>query len=221
MLDPLLAGICVPSRPSSFFSYKKSFQISFSPGLLGWQLRRLRSQITDYSATTSFSTTTISDGRKRLSGAEYKKRAKKKLEEQERVLKQTKRLDLFFKTPGEQEIAPVLEGPALDDSVDETASQLDDNVSAGPSCSNPPANLANLNEDIIIPHEIATESLSLELLSPCCSSEDPAFWVLNDATRDSIAKNGFKQNIDLDFSNSVREYKDQNDIYPNLCFNEH
>ncbi|KAG8270713.1 hypothetical protein J6590_079057 [Homalodisca vitripennis] len=172
-------------------------------------------------ATTSFSTTTMSDGRKRLSGAEYKKRAKKKLEEQEHVLKQTKRLDLFFKTPGEQEIAPVLEGPALDDSVDETAGQLDDNVSAGPRCSNPPANLASLNEDIIIPHEIATESLSLELLSPCCSSEDPAFWVLNDATRDSIAKNGFKQNIDLDFSNSVREYKDQNDIYPNLCFNEH
>ncbi|XP_046679276.1 uncharacterized protein LOC124366720 [Homalodisca vitripennis] len=63
-------------------------------------------------ATTSFSTTTM-----RLSGAEYKKRAKKKLEEQERVLKQTKRLDLFFKTPGEQEIAPVLEGPALDDSI--------------------------------------------------------------------------------------------------------
>ncbi|KAG8262002.1 hypothetical protein J6590_061734 [Homalodisca vitripennis] len=91
-------------RPSSFFPYKKSFQISFSPGPLGWQLRRLRSQITDYSVLT-------------LSGAEYKKRAKKKLEEQERVLKQTKRLDLFFKTPGEQEIAPVLEGPALDDSI--------------------------------------------------------------------------------------------------------
>lgn len=38
----------------------------------------------------------MSDGRKRLSGAEYKKRAKLKLQEQGRVLKQTKKVDLFF-----------------------------------------------------------------------------------------------------------------------------
>lgn len=38
----------------------------------------------------------MGDGRKRLSGAEYKKKAKMKKEEQEQVIRKTIKIDIFF-----------------------------------------------------------------------------------------------------------------------------
>ena len=39
-------------------------------------------------------------------------------------------------------------------------------------------------------------------------SDDPALWQINEKTRDYIAKHGFKQNKDADFSKSKRSYPD-------------
>lgn len=167
----------------------------------------------------------MSDGRKRLSGAEYKKRSKLKHEEQERVLKQTKKLDLFFKTSS----LPVGEKEKTDKEEPESAlpvcdssdgDAIDANVIAGTSRSetNETVTLSEIqvsshSESEILSDTIDVKSQSLkEFKKPTLAislDKDPAFWVLNDATRDSIAKNGFDQNVGLDFTNSVRVYKDQ------------
>lgn len=38
-------------------------------------------------------------------------------------------------------------------------------------------------------------------------SDDPALWILNEVTRDFICRNGFKQNLDSDFSQSKTQYQ--------------
>lgn len=47
----------------------------------------------------------MSDGRKRLSGAEYKKKAKMKKEEQEQIIRKTIKIDSFFKSGSSDEIS--------------------------------------------------------------------------------------------------------------------
>lgn len=141
----------------------------------------------------------MSDNRKRLSGAEYKKRSKLKLQEQERVVKQTKKLDLFFKTnvlPVEEKNDNEKEGKS------ESANVCVDSVGndyafTGPSCS----------KTGVLPEPTEIEVSSQTFVNAL--DKDPASWILNDVTRDLIAKNGFDQNINLDFTNSLREYKDQ------------
>lgn len=154
----------------------------------------------------------MSDGRKRLSGAEYKKRAKQKLEEQERILKQTKKLDVFFKASKESENKL---------SVDETVEESDADVVAGTSFFDTPISVAestttttsqNSQNDTIVSNDFVVES-QYSTEEPKLDSyfnKDPALWILNDTTKNLIATNGFDQNIELDFSNSLRTYKDQN-----------
>ncbi|KAJ8940473.1 hypothetical protein NQ314_010720 [Rhamnusium bicolor] len=39
-------------------------------------------------------------------------------------------------------------------------------------------------------------------------SDDPGEWVINDFTRDYVATHGCKQNVNLNFSSTKRDYSD-------------
>lgn len=56
------------------------------------------------------------------------------------------------------------------------------------------------------PRNFITENITTQNVKSI--SDDPAKWVLDDATIEYIALNGVKQNIDIDFTSSKRQYAD-------------
>ncbi|XP_046752385.1 zinc finger MYM-type protein 1-like [Diprion similis] len=154
----------------------------------------------------------MSDGRKKLSGAEYRKRAKEKTEKQDEVIKKMNKLEAFFKKPAVSITDPENDhysSPpcAMIKTIDGANTEQPD-TSTSSTCSN------QIVASIV--HAGATADILTESLNNAKNenntldvSEDPAQWLINDKTRDWIAINGVQQNMHVDFSQSQRLYEDR------------
>ncbi|XP_046973656.1 zinc finger MYM-type protein 1-like [Vanessa cardui] len=151
------------------------------------------------------------DGKKRvrLSGAEYRKRAKEKDDKQKDTIKKTRKLDDFFGKPSTDIKDPTIE-PTLDVHSSSGAPSTDD--SAVSSSENTLVDVASISkkqaEDVPLVPGVGVQPSppDKELYE---ISDDPAKWTIDEFTRDHICKNGANQNIQNDFPNSERIYKDK------------
>lgn len=152
------------------------------------------------------------DGKKRLSGAEYRKRAKEKDDKQKDTIKKTRKLDDFFGKPSSYIEDPIID-PTLEVPSSSGAPSTDDSVVS--SSENTLTDVASISkeqaEDIPLVPRVAEVGVQpnppdQELYE---ISDDPANWTINEFTRDHICKNGANQNIQNDFPMSERIYKDK------------
>ncbi|KAL4090706.1 hypothetical protein QTP88_025493 [Uroleucon formosanum] len=147
------------------------------------------------------------DGRKRLSGSQYKQLAKEKSKREEEVLSKVPKLGTFFKTKiidlpsasseSAEEIRPTppIEEPKKSDENNGSTMSKGRNrpISFVPPASAP-----------------TTETSQEKQESVFTFSDDPAQWVINDYFRDYIAKHGCNQNKNTDFKLSRRKYANEN-----------
>lgn len=145
----------------------------------------------------------MSDGRKRLSGAEYRKNARIRREKQTKEIEQTGKIDLFFTKPvatsSTKQVEEVRED-VTDDVVatcsydtSEATSSIVRETEASESGAEPPSSSRECDDPVVL--------LGV--------SSDPAEWDINDSTRDHVAKHGIVQNENLDFTQSRRLYADK------------
>lgn len=140
------------------------------------------------------------DGKKRLSGAEYRKRAKEKDDKQKDVIKKTRKLDDFFGKPY-TDIKDHIIDPTRD-------------VPSGSGATSTDVSSVSSSADtlIVVASGSKEEAKDVPLVQPnpdqelCKISDDPAKWTIDEFTRDYICKNGAYQNIKNDFE---RIYKDK------------
>lgn len=125
---------------------------------------------------------------------------RKKIEKQEEVIKKIRKLDTTFSRPEKNE--------------------NDSNALGHPS--SPRNNVAPVDPSTInvctssgarnIPESESTEPstsvIPIQQQRKLNMSSDPAEWTINNYTRDEIAMNGVKQNLDADFSKSKRVYSE-------------
>lgn len=145
----------------------------------------------------------MSDGRKRLSGAEYRKNAKIRRDKQTKEIKQTGKIDLFFTKPVT---------PSSTEQGEEVEEEVTDDVVATCSYDTSEATSSIISETEAYESGAERPSSSKEFDDPVVLlgvSSDPAEWVLNDSTRDHVAKHGIVQNENLDFTQSRRLYADK------------
>lgn len=159
----------------------------------------------------------MSDGRKRLSGAEYKKQAKKRQQEQERVILQTKKIDSIFsrgsnKSPGEH-LAVYASGSGSNTSaiiqeqlINRDHEDKDIEIEETESGVNPNPPLEKPEDFMQVKHD------DFKL------NNDPALWKIDEVTRDLIAMKGFNQNKSSDLSKSGRQYSEQRRFLPMAIF---
>lgn len=177
----------------------------------------------------------MSDGRKRLSGAEYRKKAKIKKDEQEHALQKTRKIDAFFKRENSSESLYITqENPGTSSNEDQyeqdsipTEVKSSDQRVSDQSCSVKPAHPpdsdtegpstsgSNIKSDS---EEMAIVATFIETESTIKLNTDPALWEINDLTRDIIARNGFEQNKSCDFTKSARMYSDHRRYLPKNIF---
>ncbi|XP_025205923.1 zinc finger MYM-type protein 1-like [Melanaphis sacchari] len=133
----------------------------------------------------------MSDGRKRFSGSEYKKRAKDKEYKEIKVLNKIPKLSTFFKptTPSS------LNAPDNDQQHD--LKTIDDKE------------MTKCESNFVI-NNLTTSTLNVDSDTLYIDNNDPAKWIINDVTRDYVAKHGINQNLNDDFTCSKREYPDKN-----------
>ncbi|XP_050511746.1 zinc finger MYM-type protein 1-like [Diabrotica virgifera virgifera] len=179
----------------------------------------------------------MSDGRKRLSGAEYRKNAKIKKDKQEHALQKTRKIEAFFKSENSNEglrnaqensgISNNKENQHEQGSVPVEVKSLYHQKQSNQSC---PVKLVHPpDSDTEIPstskcysksdnEEVAIVTTSTEIHSITKLNTDPALWEINDLTRDIIARNGFEQNKSCDFTKSGRMYSDHRRYLPKNIF---
>ncbi|XP_060845774.1 uncharacterized protein LOC132925391 [Rhopalosiphum padi] len=167
--------------------------------------------------------------RNRLSGAEYKKIAKLKEFNLNKVVQKTIKIDTMFKKLGmvnesaeQLQTSPI----ALCDNLDTEPLHVgENNISietksseiANPETLNPQA-LVVINEKSVDQSKIDPTVICFLNSDPSCSEQsdhinilsepnstdipglDPAFWCINEQTRQYIRKNGFSQNLDVKFT---------------------
>ncbi|KAL4085416.1 hypothetical protein QTP88_027275 [Uroleucon formosanum] len=136
----------------------------------------------------------MSDGRKRLSGAAYKKASKLKLEKEKKIISQTAKLTTFF-------------GNSLPSTSDLQSETFKTELfSSEPSNKNEQDPL----EISVVKNNLVNNAEKQLHTSSSIPSKDPALWELNETTRDYVAINGACQNLDdLTFLRSKRNYSDQ------------
>lgn len=143
------------------------------------------------------------DGRKRLSGAAYRRKAEEKKQKEDDTLKKVRKLESFFSY--EKTENKISEEPKIHVSNSNTggtgneckttnqgSSTSDENNEIHPEPSTSASPGLDKNNDSII----------------CLPDNDPYQWVITDETIDFLIKQGIKQNDDSDFSKSVRLYHD-------------
>lgn len=141
---------------------------------------------------------------KKPSGSQFKKRAKEKEEREEQVLAKVPKINNFF-LPKE-----VRQPSTITSDFDCTQETLDVDKS-GRDLS---YDEQNKNEDELTVNECLVSSFN-EVQDPPKGEDqytvlaDPAFWKIDEVTREYFAKRGFKQNKEYGFSMSEREYKDK------------
>lgn len=124
----------------------------------------------------SWALTAMSDGRKRLSGAEYRKNAKIRRDKQTKEIKQTGKIDLFFTKPA---------APSNTEQGEEVEEDVTDDVVATCSYDTSEATSSIISETEAYESGAERPSSSKEFDDPVVLlgvSSDPAEWVLNDST---------------------------------------
>ncbi|CAH0402276.1 unnamed protein product [Chilo suppressalis] len=141
------------------------------------------------------------DGMKRLSEAEYRKRAKEKDDKQKDVINKTRKLDDIFVKPNIKDHiidptrdVPCGSGSATLTDVSSVSSTADTSIVAG----------SGSKEEAVDVPLITGVHLNLDQ-ERCKISYDPAKWTIDDY----FCKNEANQNIQNDFPKSVLIYKDK------------
>lgn len=157
------------------------------------------------------------DGRKRLSGAEYRKLSEVKKKKESEVIAKTMKLDSFFKisAPSPSSTEQPVDKSGEDQNIILEHIVINDNEIDNFSAQQPHTSNAFL-EDYAkqtsvtdAPHEdLHQYSFQNDQFSQI--SKDPFFWEVNSKTKDYFAKNGFYQNKDEGFENSKRIYPEAN-----------
>lgn len=188
----------------------------------------------------------MSDGRQKLSGAEYRKRAKEKAEKQDDLLKKTKKLDTFFN----KSLAISANHPAndtctsspstntshqpIEDLSKNTGSNAEGQMeySSRSSCRNggdvefPSMSIDDRHTKPLTNTESCSTSADLpselqestQTKQQILVSKDPAEWTINNIIKDHMAMNGIQQNMNADFSHSKRVYGDQTRYFSKSLF---
>lgn len=125
---------------------------------------------------------------KKLSGAQFRKRAKEKQAKVDDLLAQTPKLNTYFTVPSKATSGQT-DNTNESDSIAPVHAKSDD-VENTPSCSTSDLNVSE-NQD--------SEKLNVD--------SDPAKWVINDAMRDILLSSGIKQN-DESCECTKRQYSD-------------
>jgi hypothetical protein len=163
----------------------------------------------------------MSDGRKRLSGAEYRKKAKLKQNEQQHALQKTRKIESFFKSDNNKEtqetlsVAQKSSGTTSITKEDQHGQGTGSPIQSDQSClvksarpfdnEIPSTSGSNL---MLGSEEVPQVRKATEIQVPTKLNKDPALWEINDTTRDIIARNVFEQNKSCDFTKSGRMYSD-------------
>lgn len=153
----------------------------------------------------------MSDGRKRLSGYQYKKIAKEKRKKQDELLEKTKSLHTFF-CPIIQSDENNIEKPILEAHVQTTTeSEI---------CSTSSHGLSTTSEQSQ-KQEIALLKLTTEDangLGLGSVSDDPAEWRINDNLIDHLLSKEINQNLHADFSLSKTRFGNQDRFLSKSAF---
>lgn len=143
----------------------------------------------------------MSDGRKRLSGAQYKKIAEEKRKKQDDAVRSSKKIDSFFQRyPAVNESEEVL---GAENSSDEQQQAISLNVEG---------NESEESESTAMPSSEIENSAATNFVSSVDTikpDRDPAKWDINDFTINYFAINGFESHKQINFSQSKRIYSDQ------------
>ncbi|KAG5899014.1 hypothetical protein JTB14_000041 [Gonioctena quinquepunctata] len=186
----------------------------------------------------------MSDGRKRLSGDEYRKKAKIKKDEQEHALQKTRKIEAFFKSENSNDgfcIAQENSGTSsnMENQYEQGSIPIEvknlyhcnqSDQSSSVKSAHPPdsdtekpegllplvsTSGSNLKSDS---EEVDIVATFTEIQSTTKLNTDPALWKINDLTRDIIARGGFKQNKSCDVTKSGRMYSDHRRYLPKNIF---
>ncbi|KAK9880051.1 hypothetical protein WA026_008561 [Henosepilachna vigintioctopunctata] len=157
----------------------------------------------------------MADGRKKLSGYEYRKRALDKSKKEQEDLSKTPKLDDFFKKKEcvIQQSESMKDCTHLDHEGGGTRfafySKQTPSTSNSTNSTTTPSLPQNINHEdepeatvpTINVEEVASQNLFV-------ISDDPGECIINDFTRDHIATYGSKQNKNFNFSGTKRDYND-------------
>ncbi|KAF5286902.1 hypothetical protein FQA39_LY00435 [Lamprigera yunnana] len=144
------------------------------------------------------------DGKKKLSGAEYRKRAKEKDNKQNDVIKKTRKLDDFF-------------GKVTTDTKDHAIKPRHDVPCGSGATSTDVFSVSSSLGTLIVVASVTKEEVKevpgMQLNSDqrlCEISDDSTKLTIDEFTLDYICKKGANQNIKNDFPKSGRIYKVKN-----------
>lgn len=163
----------------------------------------------------------MSDGRKRLSGSQYRKSAKVKKEKEDEVIRKSRKVESYFHKV-DSDVSEPNELSTVNQLFSLKATENSGGSSGGGEVADKGNNSSNLIAgsdncyskseqdlcEILVCESYETDpgkcEVSLELVS-----SDPAKWICNEETRDYIATHGISfQNSGADFSKSKRMYAD-------------
>lgn len=134
----------------------------------------------------------MSDGRKRLSGAAYRKAALAKIEKEQETVKKIRKIFNFFRKPNTGHESSESENNVEIQKSDQTKDNTI-NTNTIPQTSSTTTEHSEIYEDKDFKHSSNTMVY------------DPALWPINDNTREHVLKNGIIQDISkVDFSSSKR-----------------
>ena len=169
----------------------------------------------------------MADGRKRLSGIQYKKLRKEKEAREDFVLSKTLKIDSFFNTQSKTQANEQYNNQSLSNekesknNVKELPSDSDMESSSDSSDSEAQETVHNVNQETFLSKgETAVDPVDVKITTATSSSTsnkvgelefldcDPVNWSVNERTRDYVAKFVFCQNTNADFKKSMRQYND-------------
>ena len=152
----------------------------------------------------------MSDVNKKLSGFQKRKMNKEKLQKGKDLLRNVPKLDSFFAS---SRPSTSTSASASGDWSDETDDRQPASVSDCDELPQIPQKLISENLAAVIgedsgEHPESHANTCFAIPSFPSVSDDPAEWILDDATLEHFVQNGVKQNMDADLSFSKRQYAD-------------
>jgi hypothetical protein len=163
----------------------------------------------------------MSEKRKKLSGAAFRKLSNEKRERETSLLKSVKKVDSYFSKKGQVNENSQHENESQNDELSVNPSKTtssSDNDSSKVQTVNI-VEISNTDNDEDNRSNVATEIKSNnncekdvqvgDLNGTGLVSDDPIEWVVNDATIEILLRRGIKQNKNCDFSTSKRKFGDK------------
>jgi len=150
----------------------------------------------------------MSDGRKRLSGYQYRKIGKEKRKKEDELLEKTKTLHTFFRPINQDDDEKNIDKPIFETHVQTTTESE--------VCSTSSTTSEQLQKQEIVPSKLTTEDangVNLDLVS-----DDPAEWKINDSLIDYLLSKEINQNLHADFSLSKTCFGNQDRFLSKSAF---